>query len=146
MYYFDWTGLNWYKPQFGSLSSVIYSHPGSHWGFLLSEITWVCCFPVELQVVLVWADGWGLVVTNHTAHLSCHQCSEAVFLCFGDRQLKRRPHLFLLLNEARKSGAVVCTFRWITILCGRTDCNATPRAPALCHLPRRWKNFRWFCK
>lgn len=130
MCYCDWTGLRWYEPQFINLSSVIYSHPSSHWGLCLSKITWVWCFPVELQVVLVWVDGWGLcmVVTNHTAYwvvISVQlQCSYE----FETDVWSKISPLFLFVNKGKGSGALISAFDEWQFCMGQMDCNGTLRA------------------
>ncbi len=148
VFFFYWTGSHWYKSQFNSLSSVIYSHSGSHWGFCLSEITesvfscWAAgCFGLGWRM-RVWHGGHKLHSTS-----SCHQCSEAELSGrIWKQKSKATPHLFLFPNKGKGNGVVVCTFDKWQFSADRWIVMPTWEQGQLSHTPYRWKNFRWFRK
>lgn len=116
-------------------------------GILLVWVTWVWCFPVEQQVVLVWVHGWGVgglgvVVTKPHSTVSCHQCSAAMHV-LETGSWSTDLTFFCLWSRKKVSGEVV--------LMNNNSVDRRMLMPPwghrpFCQTPHRWKNFRWFCK
>lgn len=142
MCYFDWTSLQWHKPQFINLSSVIYQRFLLVWGAQDHLSLVFSCWVQqrrEPQVVLV-DGGAGVGGVCHKLHstLSCHPCSVVKLLCVVSRQLK----LDLALFFSWANGLRVSMFDECQSCVDRQIRTPPWGYRQLCHTPHRWKNFR----
>lgn len=106
MYYFNWTSLRRYEPQFINLSGIIYSHLGRRRGScstLGHRITWAWCFPAECNrgesCSLLWFGWWW---QNRAAQWNPCRSWAAKLLCLICRQMKR--DLALPLSAGKGKG------------------------------------------